>query len=87
MSIEFTFLKGEEILERGLTAEEILIVGIGYNYGYMAGIRDREDKDLVQKFEDNGEGGKKCILKGAKFLWGKCSRFWSKARRIQAIAD
>ena len=58
MSIDFTFLKAEEILQRGLTAEEILIVGIGYNYGYLAGIRDREDKDLVQKFEDNGEGEK-----------------------------
>lgn len=58
MAIETAFLKSSEILERKLSAEEILIIGIGYNYGYMAGIRNREDKDLMQKFEDNGEGEK-----------------------------
>ena len=58
MSINIAFLKCEEILGRQLTAEEILIIGVAYNYGYMAGMNDREDKDLVQKFEDNGEGEK-----------------------------
>jgi hypothetical protein len=34
------------VLQRGLTAEEILIIGIAYGLGYGAGMEDQDDSEL-----------------------------------------
>ena len=41
MSIDQTFLKCSEIVKRKLTGQEILIVGIAYNLGYRAGMKEK----------------------------------------------
>lgn len=44
MSIEYALLKCSEIVKRKLTGAETLIVGIAYQMGYGAGMKNNNKK-------------------------------------------
>ena len=44
-TIDASFLKIEEILNRRLTSEEILIVGLAYGFGFRAGMIHEDDSE------------------------------------------